>query len=172
MKKAFMFLITSALFISACQLFSFASRQTDEPTSTGPTAVATVSISPEDVSPDDEFSVFRAGLIQSQQASLDSLSGASFYSITFTIQDDLINTDGIEEVHYTNRETVPLEEIQFRLLPNVLNGEMKVASVRVNDQPFEPIYELQDSLMRVPLYQPLQPGESVDISILLSGYHC
>jgi aminopeptidase N len=42
---------------------------------------------------------------------------------------------------------------------------MKVASVRVDDQPFEPIYELGDSLMRVPLYQPLQPGESVDISV-------
>ena len=84
------------------------------------------------------------------------------------IQDDIFNVDGVEEVRYTNRETVPLDEIHFRLLPNVLNGEMKVASVRVNDQPFEPVYELQNSLMRVPLYQPLQPGESVDIKIEFS----
>ena len=168
MKKAFMYLITSALFISACQLFSFASRQTDEPASTGPTAIVTVPTSLETISPDDEFSVFLAGLIQSQQGSLDRLSEASFYSITFTIQDNLVNTDGVEKVRYTNRETVPLEEIQFRLLPNVLNGEMKVASVRVNDQPFEPVYELQNSLMGVPLYQPLQPGESVNISIQFS----
>jgi aminopeptidase N len=96
---------------------------------------------------------------------LDKLSDASFYEIQFTIQDDIATTKGLEEVRYTNREEVPLEEIQFRLFPNALNGEMRVATVRVNDQPFEPLYELQDSLMRVPLYEPLQPGESAAISI-------
>ncbi len=111
---------------------------------------------------------FRDGLVSSQQDLLDELAGASVYAIEFTIQDDIVNANGIEEVRYTNRETVPLDEIHFRLLPNVLNGQMKVASVQVNDQPFEPVYELQNSLMRVPLYEPLQPGESVDVKIEFS----
>jgi len=162
MKKAFLWLTTGALLLVACQL-PFSPIQITETASPEPPTAAPVPNKPEPTSGEDEFAIFREGLVQSQQAALDRLLGASMYSIEFTIQDDILNTDGIEEVRYTNQETVPLEEIHFRLLPNVLNGEMKVASVRVNDQPFEPIYELQNSLMRVPLYQPLQPGESVEI---------
>ncbi|MGB7875176.1 MAG: M1 family metallopeptidase [Anaerolineales bacterium] len=168
MKKAFLWFIVSAMLVSACRLFSARPNQGSEPaSSTSPTS-APAPLEPETNNPDDSLAIFREGLVESQRALLENLSEASFYSIQFTIRDDIANTDGIEEVHYTNRENIPLEEIYFRLLPNVLNGEMKVASVRVNDQPFEPIYELQDSLMRVPLYQPLQPGESVDISIQFS----
>jgi len=167
MKKAFLWLTTGALLLVACQL-PFSPIQITETASPEPPTAAPVPNKPEPTSGEDEFAIFREGLVQSQQAALDRLLGASMYSIEFTIQDDILNTDGIEEVRYTNQETVPLEEIHFRLLPNVLNGEMKVASVRVNDQPFEPIYELQNSLMRVPLYEPLQPGESVEIKIEFS----
>lgn len=167
MKKAFVWFIIITLFISACQLVSFLPGQKTESLPESPPIEEPVSPKPER-STNDAFALFREGLIPSQQVLLDDLSGASMYSIQFTIQDDIVNTDGVADVHYTNRENVPLEEIHFRLLPNVLNGQMKIASVRVNDQPFEPIYELQNSLMRVPLYQPLQPGESIDIAIQFS----
>lgn len=163
MKKAFLWLVLGALLMSACQFFSIPFGQATEPPTTAPAP-----LKPESSTGDDAFAIFREGLIETQHPLLDELSGASFYSIEFTISDDIFNVDGVEEVRYTNQETVPLEEIHFRLLPNVLSGQMKVASVRVNDQPFEPIYELQNSLMRVPLYQHLQPGESVDIKIEFS----
>ncbi len=163
MKKLFVWLTLGALLIGACQLFSFPFGQATEPPTTAPAP-----FKPESSTGDDAFAIFREGLIETQQPLLDEFSGASFYSIDFTIQDDIFNVDGVEEVRYTNQETVPLDEIHFRLLPNVLSGGMKVASVRVNDQPFEPIYELQNSLMRVPLYKPLQPGESVNIKIEFS----
>lgn len=162
MKKIAKWLLASALFVSACQLFTPHPVKTE--TSPLPPTAEVVPYKP-DTSSGDKFAPFRDGLIQSQQALLDTLDGASFYSITFTIQDDLVDTTGLEELHYTNQETVPLDEIDFRLLPNVLSGQMKVASVRVNDQPFEPTYQLENSLMRVPLYQPLQPGEITDITI-------
>ena len=168
MKKAFIWLILSVLLISACQLSSFLPGQVTEPPPTSPPTAESPLDKPETPAEDDEFALFREGLIESQQPRLDELKGASFYTIEFTINDDIFNVDGVEEVRYTNRESVPLNEIHFRLLPNALNGEMKVASVRVDDQPFEPIYELGDSLMRVPLYEPLQPGESVDIKIEFS----
>ncbi|MBN1452671.1 MAG: M1 family metallopeptidase [Anaerolineales bacterium] len=167
MKKAFLWLTTGVLLLVACQLPFIPIPAAETATPALPT-VEPVPNKPELTSGEDEFALFREGLVQSQQAALDGLSGASMYSIELTIRDDILNTNGIEEVRYTNRETVPLEEVHFRLLPNVLNGEMKVASVRVNDQPFEPIYELQNSLMRVPLYEPLQPGESVEIKIEFS----
>jgi len=165
MKKAFLWFLISALLVSACRLFSgFGDRGNTPVPPKSPTS-APAPLEPDTSHTEDDLSIFREGLIESQKALLEGLSSASFYKIQFRIRDDIATTDGLEEVRYTNREDLPLDEIQFRLLPNVLNGEMKVASVRVNDQPFEPIYELQDSLMRVPLYQPLQPGESVDISV-------
>jgi aminopeptidase N len=167
MKKAALWLTTGVLLLAACQL-PFLPFQSSETTSPVTPSAELIPNKSEPFSEDDKFAIFREGLIQSQQTQLEKLTEASFYSIEFTIQDDIENTTGIEEVHFTNRESIPLEEIQFRLLPNALSGEMKVASVRVNDQPFEPIYELQNSLMRVPLYQPLQPGESVDITIQFS----
>jgi hypothetical protein len=167
MKKAALWLGSALLLLVACQLPFLPIQRTEPPTPLPPTSEP-LPDEPEPVAEDDKFAIFREGLIQAQQDALKDLEGASFYSIEFTIQDDIASTTGIEEVHYTNRESVPLEEIDFRLLPNALGGQMKVASVRVNDQPFEPIYELQNSLMRVPLYQPLQPGESVDISIQFS----
>jgi len=166
MKKTFLWLIVSMLFVSACQLTSLFPGNESEPAPITLTPVEPIPSEPETPSVDEDvFAIYRDGLSESQQPLLEGLSEASFYNIEFTIHDDILNVDGQEVVRYTNRESVPLEEIHFRLLPNVLNGEMKVASVRVNDQPFEPIYELQDSLMRVPLYQPLQPGENVEIAI-------
>jgi len=168
MKKAFVWIIIGVLMVGACSLFSDLPGQGNEPAPPISPTLTPIPLEPDTSEPNDELSIFRDGLIDSQQTLLDTLSDASFYKIQFTIQDDIATTKGIEEVRYTNREEVPLDEIQFRLLPNVLSGEMKVASVRVNDQPFEPIYELQDSLMRVPLYTSLQPGDSVDISIQFS----
>lgn len=167
MKKAFRWLSMSVLLLVACQL-PFFPIQTSETASPVPPTAEPVPNRSEPPAREDEFAVFREGLIPSQRILLNDLAGASFYSIEFTIQDDILNTTGIEEVRYTNQETIPLDEILFRLLSNVLSGQMKVASVQVNNQPFEPVYELQNSLMRVPLYQPLQPGESVDIKIEFS----
>ncbi len=165
MKKALIWFVISAFLVSACKLFSMSSNPRNEPALSDPPTSAPAPLEPDSSIAKDDLSIFREGLIESQQALLEDLTGASFYKIQFRIRDNIAITDGLEEVHYTNREDLPLDEIHFRLLPNVLNGEMKIASVRVNDQPFEPIYELQNSLMRVPLYQPLQPGESVDLSI-------
>ena len=169
MKKILVLLYVSSIFISACQLFSiFAKQETSE------IPVTALPETPPPLKPellfedDDPFWIFRIGLIESQQPVLDDLSEASFYTIELNIQEDIVSVKGVEDVHYTNREDVPLDEIHFRLLPNVLNGQMKVTSVRVNNQPFEPIYELQNSLMRVPLYDNIQTGESVDIHVEFS----
>lgn len=167
MKKAPLWLLAGTLLLLACQL-PFLPVPTSEPLDPDPPAPEPLPEKPEPPTTDNGFAIFKAGLVSSQHAVLDELSEASLYSIEFTIRDDILNTDGVETVRYTNQENVPLEEVHFRLLPNVLNGIMKVASVRINDQPFEPIYELQNSLMRVPLYEPLQPGESVEIKIEFS----
>ena len=110
--------------------------------------------------PWDDRSVFKSGLVESAQPVLDDLEGASVYHIQLDIGGDLYHLTGHEEVQYTNTETVPLEEIQLRLFPNILGGEMVVSNTMVDGQRVTPKLQMNDSLLILPLAAPLEPGES------------
>ncbi|MFQ5613498.1 MAG: M1 family metallopeptidase [Anaerolineae bacterium] len=75
--------------------------------------------------------------------------------------------EGVVRVRYTNTEAEPLEAVYFRLYPNLpaLGGEMIVEGVMVDGAPVETSLESQDSALRVPLPQPLPPGQVADISL-------
>ncbi|MDP1548219.1 MAG: M1 family metallopeptidase, partial [Anaerolineales bacterium] len=68
-----------------------------------------------------------------------------------------------QTVTYTNAEDVPLNEVNFRLFPNILGGEMSVENLTVNETAVAPHYSLNNSLLTVPLTTPLQPNQSVTI---------
>ena len=104
---------------------------------------------------------FRTGLIEPAQEVLEELPGATVYHIDLVIGDDLVNITGQQEVLYTNREDVPLNEVYFRLFPNLASGSTTIANLTVNGDPVEPVLEQQKSAMRVPLASPLQPGDAV-----------
>lgn len=86
--------------------------------------------------------VFRQGLVGPAQTVLDGLAGASVYEIDVEISDDLLSLDGRERVCYTNREDEPLDEVIFRLFPNLLGGAATVSALRVDGQEVEPVYDL------------------------------
>jgi len=111
----------------------------------------------------DDRAIFKDGLVPSAQAALDQLDGASVYHIELDIADDLYHVTGTEEVRYTNREDGSLNEVLFRLFPNILGGKMQVSNLRVDDLTTWPKYELNKSLMIVPFVKPLEPGQSVVI---------
>lgn len=115
--------------------------------------------------PWDDRSIFKAGLIASQQSALDELARASIYHIEFNIADDLYHIAGTEEVRYTNNEDVELGEVYFHLFPNILGGELTISSANVNDKAVDVSYELKNSVMRVPLQPPLSPGQSAVLQI-------
>jgi len=116
----------------------------------------------------DDRSPFRSGLIRSEQAVLQQLDGASVYHMDLQIADDLIHLDGQLEVRYSNQETEPLNEVYFRLFPNLFGGATEITAVDVGGEAVTPTYELADSAMRVALSPPLQPGEEVVIAITFS----
>jgi hypothetical protein len=87
------------------------------------------------------------------------------YGIELDISADLLSVDGRQTVCYTNREDEPLDEIYFRLFPNLLGGATTVSSLRLEGQDVPPHYELADSALRVPLAGGLHPGERVVIEI-------
>ena len=74
---------------------------------------------------------------------------------------------GSEQIRYTNTETTPLEDIHFRLYPNLpgYGGQMTVSTVWVNDQPVMPVLEADDTVLRAPLSSPLLPGESATVTL-------
>ncbi len=111
----------------------------------------------------DDRTIFREGLIDAERAVLNHVSGATVYHIDLQIPGDLTLLQGREEVHYTNRESEPLDEVYFRLFPNVAGGAASVSAVEVDGRAVESVYELEDSAVRVPLPTALQPGEGVGI---------
>jgi hypothetical protein len=113
----------------------------------------------------DDRALFRNGLVESQHAVLDELDGASVYHIEFNIAPEIYNITGHQDVRYTNTESVPLTEVQFRLFPNILGGRMDTSNISVDGQDVTPQLQLENSLLIVPLPQPLEPGQSAVIEM-------
>jgi len=111
--------------------------------------------------PWEDRSLFKSGLVTSEQSVLDELNSASVYHIEFKIADDLYHISGTEEVRYINAEEAALDQVQLRLFPNILGGEMTVSNLTVDGQSITPKYELEDSLLIVPLPKSLEPGQSI-----------
>lgn len=109
----------------------------------------------------DDRSDFRPGLVAAEQRVLEALPGASVYHLDLEIAADLVHLQGRQEVLYTNLEDRPLQEIYFRLFPNLADGATTVSNLTVNGQAVEPAYELRESAMRVPLSPALPPGWQV-----------
>ena len=108
----------------------------------------------------DDRSIFKNGLVASEQPVLDGLNGAIIYHLDIKIGEDMLHVTGVEEVRYTNTETAPLNEIQFRLFPNILGGKLTVSNLTIDGKSTQPRYALQNSLMIVPLSTPLEPGQN------------
>ncbi|MEZ4769153.1 MAG: M1 family aminopeptidase [Caldilineales bacterium] len=113
----------------------------------------------------DDRTPFAAGLVTGQLDVLTQRPDASVYHLDVTLDDDMTTLSGREEVRYTNAEDVPLDEVVFRLFPNLTGGSIAVSGVTINGQPAEPVYSLDDSVMTVPLAEPLQPGQQVVIAM-------
>ena len=71
-------------------------------------------------------------------------------------------------VAWRNGASVPLWEVWFRLFPNAGyygEGNLAVAAVTVDAAPVTPELALDETALRVPLPQPVAPGERVDIDL-------
>lgn len=170
MKRLFALFLTLGLISISCSILQPTAVPTQPPSPSKPAATPSETSRP-DATPapasDDVFDIpwedrspFKAGLVTSAQPVLDELAGASVYHLEFNIAADLYHITGSEAVRYTNAEEIALDEVQFRLFPNIVSGEMTISNVTADEQPVTPEYELGGSLMIVPLPEPLEPGQS------------
>ncbi len=113
----------------------------------------------------DDRTPFEAGLISSEQGILDELDGATVYHIEMSLSDDMQMVTARQAIRYTNTEQEDLAEVYFRLFPNLAGGSTVVENLTVDGEAIEPIYELEDSAMQVPLATSLQPGQAIEIAM-------
>ena len=113
--------------------------------------------------PWEDREIFRSGLVPAEQGLLEDLPGATVYHVSFEVSPDYLHLAGEAEVLYTNRETVSLEEIYFRLYPNAAGGAMSVSLMTLNGEPVTPAHEVDSSILRVPMPKPLRREEQVVI---------
>jgi hypothetical protein len=111
----------------------------------------------------DDRSLFRQNLTSSSQGILEGLPGASIYHIAFSIADPPTRLAGVENIRYTNQETISLAEVDFAVFSEILGGSILINDVTLDYQPVSVTH--QDGLMRVPLTTILKPGESVIIHV-------
>ena len=105
-----------------------------------------------------------AAINPADQSGLTRLADAPIYHMDLVLDDSLTKLSGRMEVRYTNRQTQPLNEIYFRLFPNLFGGKLEVLQqVQVDGKPVEIRLEEQDSALRVILPSPLAPGNAAVI---------
>ncbi len=140
----------------------------------GNTSMPTITVEPvvttrPDAPPGVDLDLFRQGLIRPEQSAVNDLIGrAPFYELNLALGQDLTSITGTEEVRYTNQEDVSLDEVVFRLFPNIADGQSIVTNLTVDGVPVIPAVELEDSVMRVPLEAALPPGQRVTIKMDLA----
>ncbi|HLF29151.1 MAG TPA: M1 family metallopeptidase [Anaerolineae bacterium] len=113
-----------------------------------------------------DLSPYRAAMRPEFAHEVDRFAQATQYRIDLTLSDSLRSIDGRQAVHYVNAETVPLDAVYFRILPNTptYGGETTLAMLRVNGDAVQPQWELGQSALRVELNPPLRPGAAADFA--------
>lgn len=165
MKKIFLSLIISSLILSACTLTNLpASATSDSPDKTTIETAESPKI-PANASdlPWDDQTLFEGGLIRSQQNALNFLDQANQYHIEIRIDDQFQTIQGKQVLQLTNNEDVPLDRLYFHLFANYSGGEIDVTNVLVNQQTVNAELEAENTVLMVPLPQPLPPKETLEV---------
>ena len=116
----------------------------------------------------DDREPFRVALIESEQAVLQQLPGATIYHLDLQIDSNMTQVSGVMDIRYTNQEPVSLDAVYFHLYPNLLGGKITVDDVQVNGTAVSPSLEKTDTILRVPLAQPLEPGRQTVIHLIFT----
>lgn len=111
------------------------------------------------------------------EASAMQTAGATRYHLTITIPPDSFQDEagvtfqGMAEINYTNTEPVPLNHIYFRLYPNLVGfgGHMQILQSWVADEPTTPMLEANDTVLKIPLPEPLAPQETINLALRYSA---
>jgi Peptidase family M1 domain len=113
----------------------------------------------------DEWDTYLTALRPQERPQIETLEGMTQYRLDLRLASDLSQLAGQADIRYTNREQVPLDRVYLHLFPNLWDDGMTVSSAQVAGQSVSVTYPSGDDIVGLPLSNPLQPGESVDLSL-------
>jgi aminopeptidase N len=116
----------------------------------------------------NDWNTYLSAFRPEAKPSLAAIEGMTQYHLQLHLAPDRGQVAGQADIRYTNREKVPLDIVYLHLFPNLWNDGMTVSDARVDGQPVSVTYPSGDDLVGLPLSKPLQPGESVDLSLHFS----
>jgi len=92
------------------------------------------------------------------------------YDIDLRVDPETRQVEGTAQIHFTNRDDRPLNDLFVRLYPNLqqLAGEMTLTGVVTLPDRYATGmgFILDDTAARITLTEPLPPGESIDLEIV------
>jgi len=119
--------------------------------------------------PAEDLAAFAPALLPAFAGDMAAHASAPRYTIdlALTLGAGEAALDGHQQVHYTNRTPGPLDEIVFRLYPNLRSygGEMVVTRVTVDGAAVAPDLDPSRTVLSVPLPQPLAPGADTTLAL-------
>ena len=96
------------------------------------------------------------------------IEGNRYYiDVTLDLGPEAAVISGAQRVRYTNTNEVTLDEVVYRLYPNLadMGGRLRIFNVTLDGEPIEPIYEVRNSVMSIPIEGGLAPGESAEMTM-------
>ncbi|MDD2695235.1 MAG: M1 family metallopeptidase [Anaerolineales bacterium] len=93
------------------------------------------------------------------------MSSRTLYTLTATLDYALHHLSVEEQVAYTNRTGVPLQELVLIVEANRYPGTFNLKHLEVNGTAPPSAYTLEANQMRLPLANPLSPGEVLNLSL-------
>lgn len=101
------------------------------------------------------------------ESDIDDYAGSTRYWLTLKLTDDPVHITGLEHVRFYNASQDDLDDVVFRLYPNMLTDEslLQIEGVSVEGQSIKARMQANDSVLRVPLGEPLRPEDSIEIEI-------
>ncbi|HSD84152.1 MAG TPA: hypothetical protein VLG46_09850, partial [Anaerolineae bacterium] len=118
-----------------------------------------------------DLTPYRAAMRPEFAADIDQFAEATQYLIDLTVALDLASYTAVQQVHFVNRQTKPLDKIYFRLFPNAetYGGQLTITSLQVNGVQIKPVLEVKNTALRINLDPPLKPRASVDFVFRYEG---
>jgi hypothetical protein len=109
----------------------------------------------------------QSGLQPDAASSLEAAGPVPEYRLELALDAAASRLDGRAQVRFPNRSESPLDEIVFRLYPNLpqYGGRMSVGSVWVDGRRASSAQRAGDTVLAVPLPRPLAPDASALISL-------
>ncbi|MBN1310572.1 MAG: M1 family metallopeptidase [Anaerolineae bacterium] len=89
------------------------------------------------------------------------------YWMDLILEEDPVRVAGRERVQYVNASRDVLDAVVFRVYLNSLAGKkvLDVSDVSVGGRAVDAEWEMGSSVLRIPLMEPLGPGESIDVAL-------